>query len=300
MTSRVPQRKNVRRRSNGSLLGMALLSMSIVIASMMFNKQSPQVSAEYMPPPRVTEFDEVKLPVPSHVVPAGKRIGDIQTKLVSFPRHQIPEGALREIGAFEDAVAVTALPAGLPFFAENLTLTNGPNNPVIERIPPGMRAMTVRVDATSSVEGWAAAGAVVDVLLIQDDKTNVVAEKVKIISAERSVTPMAGGEAPSIPSTVTLLVTQEQCLALNTAIPLGRIAFALRSNRDEESWASRSFSADRLRRGGISTDTELRISGYATVHDNGGVDRKEFALSGDKWIRTDVVPEGFFPAGQPR
>jgi Flp pilus assembly protein CpaB len=164
-----------------------------------------------------------------------------------------------------------------------------------------MRAMTLRVDATSSVEGWAAAGAVVDVLLVQDDKTNVVAEKVKIISAERSVTPMSGGdESPSIPSTVTLLVTQEQCLALNTAIPLGRIAFALRSNRDEENWATRSFSADRLRRGGITTDTEMRITGYASVHDNGDADRKEFALSGDKWIRTDVVPEGFFSARERR
>lgn len=77
----------------------------------------------------------------------------------------------------------------------------------------------MRVDATSSVEGWAGSGSLVDVLLIQKDRTTVVAEKVKVLSSERSSSPVEGGASPSVPSTATLLVTQEQCLAINTAIP---------------------------------------------------------------------------------
>ena len=44
-------------------------------------------------------------------------------------------------------------------------------------------------------------------VLVEQSQTTVIAEKVKVLSAERSVTPVEGSEAPSVPSTITLLVT---------------------------------------------------------------------------------------------
>jgi Flp pilus assembly protein CpaB len=244
----------------------------------------------------VGEYDIVRLPVPAAPVPAGTRVKQIQFRYVPFPKHQVPTGALTSVEPVLEGVSIAALPANLPLFRENFSLVSGSQNPVIEQIPQGMRAMTVRVDATAAVEGWAGSGAIVDVLLLEKDRTTVVAEKVKILSAERSVAPVDGAAAPSVPSTVTLLVTQEQCLAINTATPRGKLAFALRSLQDEDSWSDTVYTAERLKGGRSTRDTRATISGYVSV--DGEAKREAFALADGKWVKTQVVPEGFFPAGE--
>ena len=180
----------------------------------------------------------------------------------------------------------------MPIFAENFSKRAPGINPVVERIPPGMRAMTIRVDATSSVEGWAGSGSIVDVLLITHEKTSVIAEQVKVLSAERVVVPVEGAASPQVPSTVTLLVNQDQCLAINTAIPLGKIAFALRSPEDQDGWISAQYTAEKLRgRGALLEGDKSGISGFFSISGKKGA--KSFALSGGKWVETEIVPEGF-------
>jgi Flp pilus assembly protein CpaB len=153
-----------------------------------------------------------------------------------------------------------------------------------------MRAMTINVDATSAVEGWARPGTIVDVLLVTKERTAVVAEKVKILSAERSVAP--GDSATSnVPSTVTLLTTQEQTLAINTAIPLGKIAFALRSARDDADWGSTIFTPQQLKGDGGAEAARDAVTGYVAIRDGG--ETRGYALSDGKWIESAVMPQGF-------
>jgi Flp pilus assembly protein CpaB len=238
----------------------------------------------------VAQFDVVSVPVPVEPIPAGVQLHSVRFKTMAYPAHQLPDGALRDLSEIpEHAVALTLLPADLPLFRVNISTGASGKNPVIERIPAGMRAITVRVDATAAVEGWAGSGAVVDVLLVENDRTTVVAEGVKILSAERSVSPIEGAAAPSVPSTVTLLVTQDQCLAVTTAIPRGKIAFALRSVGDEDSWRTTVYTAERLK--GTASGTSASISGYASVRDDD--EQHSFALANGKWLRTDAVPQGF-------
>ena len=284
-----PHRRRVQSRKD--LIGVALLASSIVIAAVILAQGASSQKADTFVPVMAPQFEEIRIPVPRELVPPGARIGNVHFDYVDYPVHQVPPGVIRDVTAFDDAVTLVALPARLPLFPENLSPMTPGSNPLVERITPGMRAMTVRVDETTSIEGWAGSGAVVDVLLIQDTKTAVVAEKVKIISAERVLEPSV--ESPKIPSTVTLLVTQEQCLAINTAIPLGRIAFALRNNRDEERWGTPTFSADRLKKGESSGTKPSKVTGYVSVTGPESDRPKEFALAGDTWIRTDVIPDGF-------
>jgi Flp pilus assembly protein CpaB len=267
------------------------LSLAIVVAALVLRREPLQVEAAVPAPAIVAEFDTVNVPVPAEVVPANTKIKDIAFKLVAYPAHQVPPGVLTDLDSYLDATTVTVLPANLPMFADNLSRTAITKNPVVERIPPGMRAMTVRVDATAAVEGWAGSGSIVDVLLVENDKTTVVAEKVTILSAERSLAPV-DSSSPSVPKTVTLLVTQEQCLAINTAIPIGRIAFALRSGRDEGIWSTTSYSADRLRGSSLVVDRDGTITGVVSVQGRSSV--RSFALSDGKWIPAQSVPEGFF------
>ena len=290
-----PQRRMRRHSSKQLAAALCISAFMLAAAGVSFGRRSEAgVAGAAAAPVIAPEFDIVRLPVPAAVVPAGARVRDIRFKMVSFPRHQVPQGALESLDGLTESAAVAPLPANLPIFAENFSAQASANNPVVERIPPGMRAMTVRVDATSSVEGWAGSGSIVDVLLIEKERTAVVAEKVKILSAERSVSPVEGSSSPNVPSTVTLLVTQEQCLAINTAVPLGHIAFALRSSRDEAAWMTTSFSAQRLRERPQAAAQDEIITGFASVQDAEAV--RSYALSEGRWVRSESVPDGFFPA----
>jgi Flp pilus assembly protein CpaB len=245
----------------------------------------------------VPEYDVVEVPVPDRPVSAGTLVRDIRTRREKFPAHQLAKDVVRDLGPVRDKVALVALPGGLPIMEGNLAGADEAANPVVGRIPPGMRAMTVRVDATSAVEGWARSGSVVDVLLVEKSRTTVIAEQVKVISAERSLSPVdAGASKTGVPTTVTLLVTQEQCLAINTAVPLGKIAFALRSLRDEESWRSTHFSSDDLS-DGTKEGAKARIGGVIAF--GSGSERKQYALVDGAWIQADTLPPGFFTANTP-
>ena len=284
-----------RRTDRSPLIAASLLLGAVIVAVSFQLRPAPADSAaDSQAPVVVGEFDVVSVPVPTEPVTAGKRVKDIRFRLVSFPRQQVPVGALTDLSEIQNYSAASSLPANLPLFRENfLSSGMGGINPVIESIPQGMRAMTVRVDATTAVEGWAGSGSVVDVLLVEKDRTSVVAEKIKVLSAERSVSPVEGAAAPSVPTTVTLLVTQEQCLAINTAIPRGKMAFALRSVRDEDKWTDTVFTADNLK----TLNTEERraqISGVVSVKNKAGqTGASTFALTDGRWTKTSVIPEGF-------
>ncbi|RIL12644.1 MAG: Flp pilus assembly protein CpaB [Proteobacteria bacterium] len=284
----------MRRRVRGFNFAAIIIGACIVSAALIVTSRRVEFAAAQRPAPVVAEFDTIKIPVPIELVPAGTKVKNIKLREVSFPKHQIPLGALKTLAAHTDTVTTAVLPANLPIFEVNLTKAGYLSNPVLEKIPPGMRAMTIRVDATSAVEGWAGSGSIVDVLLVEKERTSVIAEKVKVLSAERSVSPVEGASAPNVPSTVTLLVTQEQCLAINTAIPLGKIAFALRSTRDEESWDNTSFTSDKLKGASASQRRKSSINGYISVKDEAG--ERTFALADGKWIKSEVVPQGFMVA----
>lgn len=275
-----------RRRKDRNTLGVLILSISIVIAAFIIrHKSSPTIQAQEPSTTIVAEFDTIKLPVPISYVPTGTKGKDIAIKQVAFPAHQVPKNALQDLELYRETVTIAPLPANLPVFAANFSQSGGRSNPVIERIPAGMRAMTVRVDATSAVEGWATSGAIVDLLLVQNDQTKVIAEKVKIISAERSLEPQEGTSEAVIPRTVTLIVTQEQCLAINTAIPLGKIAFALRGQSDDGNWVDTSYTSSQLKGGATSGEIHNSINGYASIKGDDGKARS-FALSDGRWVQS--------------
>lgn len=241
--------------------------------------------------------DLIEVVVPIAPIAIGAALRDQRFQKLVVSRRSVPRDVVTSEEQINSAVSTVGLPAGLPIAATNLSFSRNVSNPVSGRIPPGMRAITVKVDATSSVEGWAGSGSVVDVLLVEKNRTSVVAEKVRVLSAERSTSPVEGLSMPSVPSTVTLLVTQEQTLSINTAVPLGRIAFALRSSNDDSSWRDTSFSADRLSAGQIPTNRPA-ITGYISMGE--GANAKRYALTNGKWLETSSAPDGFFAAGESR
>lgn len=290
MSARVMRAGARRYAGSGALVGTIVVAVGVGASAFLAGRKvGPEVD-----PSRyrmiVPEYDVVEVPVPERVVSAGTLMRDVGTRLEKFPKHQLPRGVVLDAALVRDRAALVSLPSGLPIIEGNLGGAEELGNPIIGRIPPGMRAMTVKVDATSAVEGWARSGSIVDVLLVEKTKTTVVAEQVKVISAERSLSPV-GSTTQGVPSTVTLLVTQEQCLAIHTAVPLGKIAFALRSLKDEENWRATRFSSEDFN----GAHNEVRKSRIGGVVEFGvGADRKRYALVDGAWIVADALPSGFF------
>lgn len=233
----------------------------------------------------VGEFDTVKVMVPARTIASGERLRDVPMLTIDFPKHQLPQGTLTSIDEYLGARAKTALPANVPLTLQNLAMSNDTTNAVIQRIPPGMRAMTVKVDATSAVEGWATSGSIVDVLLIAEEETTVIAEQVRVLSAERKTDPQEVS-LPSVPTTITLLVTQAQCLAINTAIAHGKLAFALRSQDDEHGWSNPQFKAKNLKHSADS-DSANGTTGIAKIKGAKGTN-ETFTLINNKWQKVTV------------
>ena len=280
----------MKQKRNGlSILGFAIVLFGIF--GFIASQKSRVAVAAFNEPIYVAELSSISIPVPENVVPAGTPIEKIKLRVVSLPENLIKgTDAVVDLSVLQGKIAQVPLTAGMPLYLKNFEPQTNLINPVIDNIPQGMRAMTIKVDAQNAIEGWAGSGAYVDLLLVEKNLTTVIAENVKILSAERSVAPVESN-APSIPSTFTLLVTQEQCLAINTAMPRGKIAFALRNNSDLETWNAKTFSADSLSRHNISEKVKSSVNGFVEIKGEKG--RKLFALSNDKWIKTSSKPEGF-------
>lgn len=287
MAARTSVGSTRRRIRGGSNLLFAFAAAFLAVVAFSLGKRQPPAPVSPVERAFVSEFQTVEIPVPDRPVPVGVLVKDIPVRRERFAEHQIPMGAVREIGLHLEKVTLAPLPGGLPIVLDNLGTGDEFVNPVVGKIPQGMRAMAVKVDATASVEGWARSGSVVDVLLVEKSRTIVVAEKVKVLSVERSTTPVEEGPEAVTPSTVTILVTQEQCLAINTAAPLGRIAFALRGTRDGESWKSTEFSSEDLSAEGGGR-AALKIGGRATFVKDGK--EQEFALVGGSWVPAEGKP----------
>lgn len=296
-------RRSVRRRRNHNLNVIALACVGIGLAVTSFSFSRTPQAAEAVPQIQgvmVGAIDTIELPVLAQGVPAGTRVSTMRFVRRKFPIESISKTALSSTESINDWVSNVPLGANLPLERTYFRSPESFVNPVVAKIPDGMRAMTIQVDATAVVEGWAGSGNRVDVLLVERDRTSVIAEMVQILSTERSTAPVTGeGGAPGVPSTVTLLVSQPQLLAINTAIPKGRIAFALRNFKDDGAVQRRTFMADELHAGPAQQmKPSSRINGYVEYRE--GDQKRGFALEDNRrWIPSDAIPEGVLVGKNP-
>jgi Flp pilus assembly protein CpaB len=260
----------------------SLIAFGILLGQSQSGKTGEKTKIE---PVVVGEFNTVDVFVPVDPVPRGIRLKDVKFSKIKYPRHQLPDGSILELDKYLSAFSLVELPAGLPIQEQNTTFTNLASNPVAERIPEGMRAMTVKVDPASLVNGWAGPGSLVDIALLTPKKGMVLAEKVRVLSTERFVAPVDGAPAEGLPTTATILVNQEQALAISTGMPHGKLMFFLRNARDEGVWDRREFEASKLDR---SPSAKSTFKGFITVK-NGGA---SYALGENGWVSVANPPAG--------
>jgi pilus assembly protein CpaB len=209
-------------------------------------------------PVRQVEVNSVPVVVASRTLQVGERLTRDDVRLVAWPaKNQVP-------GAFADPK--TVIDRGvIETVGENEPITNrkvagaeqGAGLPPV--IPPGMRAVSVRVNDVVGVAGWVLAGTRVDVLVsVNDDGTGgrkeamarVVVSNVMVLSAGQNVNTeeTKQGAAQKV-AVVTLAVLPEDAERVVLATNEGKISLALRNPMDVDPTKTPGIKLVRLMQG---------------------------------------------------
>lgn len=181
----------------------------------------------------------VKVAVATRDLPVGTLLTDQDIKLVSWPAGSLPKGYATSKEEVVGRGLIQPLLANEPFLASGLAAKDaGGGLPIT--IPPGMRAMSVRVNEVTGVSGFLWRGTHVDVLVTltrqetgNDARTQVLLQNIEVLAAGQEVQKDPNGKPKTVP-VVTLLVTPDQAEKLTLGATQGELQLALRNTLDTD------------------------------------------------------------------
>jgi pilus assembly protein CpaB len=176
--------------------------------------------------------------VASRPLPVGATIDRDALKLREVPESLFPAGAFSRLEDVIDRPVISPIQPEEPVVEARLA-GKGSGIGLAPLIPPGMRAMSMRVNDVVGVAGFILPGMRVDVLVTghaegqSDTVTRTVLQNVGVLSAGQ--TTQTDGKSQSILTpVVTLLVSPQDAEALTLANNDGHIQLVLRNSADEK------------------------------------------------------------------
>jgi pilus assembly protein CpaB len=163
---------------------------------------------------------------------------------IEWPETAVPEGSFAEPAELVGRGLIVSVVKNEPILPAKLSSKEaGAGLPPI--IPPGMRAVSVKVNEVISVAGYVLPGTIVDVLATasptsrpEDMTSKVVLTKIPVLTAGTRMEQNEKDGKPMQVTVVTLLVSPEQSERLALASSEGQIHLALRNPLDRESPAT--------------------------------------------------------------
>ena len=187
-------------------------------------------------------------------IQVGARIEDHDVRIAKFPPSGLPAGAYSKKSQVLGRGVIIPISKGEFILPSKLAPENaGSGLPSL--IPPGMRAVSVRVNEVVSVAGFVGPGTRVDVLLTgtpngsSESQTTTVLQNVAVIASGHTLERNASGEAQSTP-VITLLTSPEDAERLTLASAEGKIQLSLRNPLDTHQEAVDAANAKGLYKGG--------------------------------------------------
>lgn len=188
------------------------------------------------------DIETAPIYVALHNINLGDPIDASMVSLQEWPKDKIPPGALTQLEEIEGRRPRAAIIQGEPILDAKL-LAPGEHADPIGAITEGYRLVTISVNAEKSAAGLLSPGDRVDVQLfatrndsagIKSPTTKVILQNIRVFAIEQAVQRSGdGGEARSIPKTVSLLVTPEQASKIDLAQNLGELSLIPRNPNDE-------------------------------------------------------------------
>ena len=192
-------------------------------------------------PARQAEAVTVDAVVAAHPLKLGTRLSSDHVKLVKWPASSPVPGSFQKVEDVVNRGVITGLEENEPLTESKLApLEAGAGLP--PSIPPGMRAISVKVNEVVGVAGFVVPGTRVDVMVTLQDRqrdnnslTRVVVSNVQVLTAGTRYDQEKAKEGTPIPSTVvTLLVTPDDSERIALAASEGQIMLALRNPLDTD------------------------------------------------------------------
>jgi pilus assembly protein CpaB len=178
----------------------------------------------------------VEVVVAANDIQVGARVEDHDVRLVRYPTSALPAGTPTKRSQVLGRGVILPISRGEFILPSKLAPENaGAGLPAL--IPPGMRAVSVRVNEVVSVANFVGPGTRVDVLLTgtpnggTESQTTTVLQNVAVIAAGHNLERNAAGEAQNVP-VITLLTSPEDAERLTLASTEGKIQLALRNPLD--------------------------------------------------------------------
>src|SRR5712671_1227097 len=189
----------------------------------------------------------VDVVIAANDIQVGAKVEEHDVRLAKFPAADLPQGAYGKRSQVLGRGVVIPITKGEFILPSKLAPENaGSGLPSL--IPPGMRAVSVRVNEVVSVAGFVGPGTRVDVLLTgtpagsSEQQTTTVLQNVAVIAAGHTLERTASGEAQNTP-VITLLVSPDDAQRLTLASSEGHIQLILRNpldTREDEVAAART------------------------------------------------------------
>ena len=180
-------------------------------------------------------------------LPVGAQISDNNVKIVTFPADSLPQGCFQKLSSVMGRGVILPMVKG-EFVLQNKLAAPNAGAGLTALIPPGMRAVSVKVNDVVSVAGFVQPGTRVDVLLTgnpsntNQPQTTTVLENVAVLANGQRMDRSPTGEISSAP-VITLLVSPDDAQKLTLASMQGKIQLALRNpldTKEQELAAARS------------------------------------------------------------
>jgi pilus assembly protein CpaB len=188
-------------------------------------------------PVREVEVAHTFIAVAAHDLPTGWRVVEKDVKLVAWPSNSPVAGGFSKTELVLNRGLIAAVGENEPLTESKLApLASGAGLP--PSIPPGMRAMSVKVDEVIGVAGFVVPGTRVDLVVTlrtQSDEpmSRTVVSNVLVLTAGTLLDQQQARDGKPLPSTVvTLAVLPSDVERIALASSEGKISLALRNPLD--------------------------------------------------------------------
>lgn len=188
------------------------------------------------------ERPAVEVLVAAATLPTGTFLKPEHFDWVAFPDDAVPETYFVRADfeedefdtAFQGAVARTSLAAGEPVTLPKI-VRPGDRGFLAAVLQPGMRAVSVPINATTGISGFVFPGDAVDLLLTvkitvgggERRATETVLSGVRVLAVDQRTNDQEG--EPTLAKTATLEVAPKEAEVIAVAMEMGRLSLALRS-----------------------------------------------------------------------
>ncbi len=184
------------------------------------------------------EVAERHIVVAALEIPSGTMLTPDMVRLQAWPAESLVPGSFATPEEVVNRGVIDDVLANEPITEAKLAAV-GTGAGLQTIIPPGMRAVAVRVNDVIGVAGFAGPGTHVDVVVTANIRSEymsrVVVSNVEVLSAGANTDRNVAREGQTAPaSVVTLLVTPQDAERLSLAQSQGQIALALRNPLDVE------------------------------------------------------------------